>query len=112
MKYENVILIARVMRKCEPKEYVIDGKNVVSYSVILDQGDIMPTVKVKEDLYNVLEPNKEYAFSCTVDTSQAKDKDRFIINKELASGIVADLNNHLEIGLAFPETKKKVESNS
>ncbi len=45
------------------KEYDMNGKKGTTYTVMLDQGETIETLKVNEEIYNCIEQGKSYAFN-------------------------------------------------
>lgn len=45
------------------KDYDMNGKKGTTYTVMLDQGEIIETLKVNEEIYNRIEQGKSYTFN-------------------------------------------------
>ena len=45
------------------KDYDMNGKKGTTYTVMLDQGETIETLKVNEEIYNRIEQGKSYAFN-------------------------------------------------
>lgn len=45
------------------KEYELNGKKGVTYTVMLDQGESIETIKINEEMYNRIEQGKAYTFT-------------------------------------------------
>ena len=45
------------------KDYDMNGKKGTTYTVMLDQGESIETIKINEEIYNRIEQGKSYAFT-------------------------------------------------
>lgn len=89
MIVKNLILTAKIYKKLDPKPYEVNGKKGFTHQVIMDLGDSCLTVKLKEEVYNIVEVEKQYAFNVTVNTSAEYDSQRLSVG-ELVSDLSLD----------------------
>ena len=45
------------------KDYDMNGKKGTTYTVMLDQGETIETLKISEEIYDCIEQGKSYAFN-------------------------------------------------
>lgn len=95
MKIENLYLFGLVYRKKQPKEWTFNGRSGYTYSVQVDTGEEVHTLKVvKEEEYNNLIEGKKYAFICDANLDPA-DASKCNVT------IVAHLNGFIEASDSF-----------